>query len=294
MNKNKLILEMGFRGVSAKGQGVRPAPENPGKVLWSKDDIIEMVYDVAPTIFRKSNKDWWIGTNYDEEDFAQDAAMDMLKRYDSGYIDATSPNLKKIIYALLNNFFIFNKAKSFKRKRQELGLDSPIGGAALDQLGALDSEENYKDMVLDTELDPEERALLASAVNRGEKLINALLDELSVTEFSTRKHEYIGQLNGTPVSFSEKSLAELFLSGKTVNEIISIFDTDKKEDPSKARVIDRKVRTVVDKVADLINNMTEDDRFDIKVFLYSKISSKPSLPDGAMASWRNKNGSRKV
>lgn len=294
MDKNKLLLEKGFMGVNTKGSGKKPAPDNPGQVMWSEDDIIEMVYDVAPTIFRKSDKKWWVGTGYDEDDFTQDAVMYMIKKYNTNYIDVTSPNLKKIVYSLLNSFFIFNKAKSFKRKRTELDLDSTIGDPMLNPLGKLDFDEDYKDLIIDDNLNPEEEALLYSSIKNGKRIADNIIDGLSVVEFSSRKYTYRGSLAGKTVKFSEQSLAKLFLSGKTANEIIDIFNVDKKLSPNEAITITRKVNAVVNKIADIVNGLDKDARFDFKVYLYSIISGSSDFPKDEKELLAKNTGYKKV
>jgi hypothetical protein len=244
-------------------KGKKPEPFSPGNIIWDKDSVIDLVYEVAPKVFQ-IKRFWFDGTTYTQEDFTQDAALFIWEKMEEGYLDLTAPHLESIIFTLLSNYFIYNKARSLTREKNIHSLDDKISRDGSEE------ETSRIDTILDDNLTSEDIALISNAIIHGESIIKKLISELNLLPFQSRSKNYKGTFRGKSVELSERSLMRMFFSGMSLKQIQNAFDSNIATEYSKARLVEKKFKQTLEKMVRKINNLDEDDRFDVKLYALSK------------------------
>jgi hypothetical protein len=273
------LHEVDYSKLPGANKGKKPKVHDKDVQIYDEHDVIAMVYDVAPIIYKKKRK-WFYNTNYDLEDFVQDAAIHILERFREDYFDLSNPKLKSVIYTLIDGYFSLNKSRwDLRHSREELHLDA-VSDNEIEQ-------EQYVDLLLTKDLDPEEKYILEKAIKDGREITNKMINKLSDTVFQTRKYRYIGEFKGKNYPFSEKSLVLLFLEGLTLKDIQEVYKAELDRNYYKARLVERKLKQTLNKLAEMINALEDSKRFNVKVYLLNIGQKKNAFPDDFLDKNRN-------
>lgn len=229
--------------------------------VWSEEEFVAEVYKVAPIVYRGRS---WLGSKYSEDDFVQDAAVFMLEKFRDKYFDVTRDDLKPIIYRLLNGYFSLNKIKLKKRDRSTFSLNDIEKG-----LSGVHAEKEKIDFIYDKDLNAEEEINYNESVNSGKELLLGIIDTLEFQPFRSRKHTYKGRVGKKTIELTEANLARLVSSGYKLHDILKVYgyNVTNAGSTSQTTFIAHKVKNIIEKLANKVNELTITERRDVETFL---------------------------
>ena len=252
-----------FRGYkfAPKGKGQKAAIE-PGNVVWAEEDVVNVAYKAARSIYRKYS---WASSKYSEEDFIQDAAMSILKCFRDGYFTATTDNIYPIVYRLIDGYFVYNKLKKQKAEKCVLSLND---------LAPFSKYGNGEDIeLLETIADSSEQIIDNTVKERdaqiGKNILLKVIDTFETMPVRTRKHSYNGITGVSHIELSEYSIARLILDGNDLHDILNVFgfDISNSGSTSQTAYIAKIVKNVTDSLIEKIRALSSKDKESIADFL---------------------------
>lgn len=244
--------------------GVSESNKDPVELSkWNAETIVDAAYRVAPKVYYTKN---WKNTNYDLDDFVQDAAMYILELYNDRYFPLDRENIDGMIYKMLKTFS-FNKNRSLQNKASKT--------FSINSTDSDDKPSATTFLPADT-LDPSQEEALDYAKELLEEIVE---NDMKDQPFMTRKHTYRGKLDtwgDTGFELSEQNIAKLLLSGYGSTDIMNIYDSfaDNIGASSKATYVYKKVNHVIDKLADVINQKPDYERKAIADYMEQVLGSE--------------------
>jgi len=178
--------------------------------LHREDEVVKESYKAANTVYSNTN---WDGASGSREDFRQEAAMYIIKKFRSGYFDGSRKNLFPIIYRLIDGYFAYNTKKSMDRESLvETSLNRTFSTRH-------DSDIEYLQLLADTR----HRYAIEDVIH-GENCIVKIIGKLDPKPIPTRKHKYQCELDGKAHKLNEALVGALLVSGRDLHYILDIFD----------------------------------------------------------------------
>lgn len=234
------------------------------------NDLIEATYEIALSVYKKYS--WNDNTVYSLDDYKQDAAMEILRLFDSRFITPpregyTQTNLKTYVYSILDKFFTINLINTFKSKRFSMTI--PLEyiqmkmGEEADKLDLMSLLAANDPELVDNQLTPDD----FDNILRGRDAIERLLEnEFSVLPYNT-SHTYETDL-GYPLS--ELNIARYILLNYTPNNVVEEYQST--DNLSKSHYIRKQYTNVFTKLTELIKEklITQDEVTIKQVVLYLK------------------------
>lgn len=255
-------VELGGRTVSVKNS-VEDFDATQGE--WKETDVINATYKSAKILYyKKKSQGFWQGTNYTEDDFAQDAVLYILGLFRKQYFKTDYDTLEPIIYRMLAGHYVNNVREKELRlaHRNELSLNRTPNTSDYTDIEIVDTYASEETSSQDS---IEQQELIAY----GEELVNFIIDNLSFIQYPSRKHVYKGfEKDLGEINFSEASLAKLIFKGYNSAEIArDIYNKTALGTSSEATRITHKVSDVINKLAGIINDLEPEDREAIRAYM---------------------------
>jgi len=257
---NVKVSFRGYSNVAAKGSKERVVFDN-SKSKWTEDDVVGIAYKAARATYYQQS---WLGSKYDVDDFMQDAAIDILERFRTGYFDANRHDIFPIIFRLINGHFVFNEYKRRVKERRELALNAPAIGVKK----AGRRETTWLDLLAEPtrhDLD----FIKEEAAKEGTELIEAVIDQLDFRPFNTRKYTYSGIVKGMRVELTESLIAKLIFDGKDLHDILDVYghNVSNSGSTSQSAYLAKIVKQTTTRIVNAIKAMNDDEQECVKSYL---------------------------
>lgn len=232
-----------------------------------EEELVSAAYEIAEKMYNI----YWRELNslrVDKDDYLQDAVIYILDLYKKDYMkidDDKRPH--GMIFTMLKRFTKNYFQKSARvNKRNQLTLNRPMGEDETELLDKLPSNLGG---------DPEEIAIDQETYEEGEQLLYEIIEEFDVVPYRTTKHSYKGNhpILGKNLKLSEYNIGRLLLMGLDEYEILKVYNVYQKNigASSTATYVHRKVKNVIDKLADIIKQgYSEEEIESIRAYLAKK------------------------
>lgn len=237
-------------------------PEVPDN--YNVEHLIDIAYKVAPNIYYKRN---WSNTGMDQDEFVQQAAIYIFDKYNEGYFKGKQAHeITPMVIGMIQGWFIRNMHQTAvnKSKRQ----------TALNQVVSAEDDREAIDLLVDDDAITPDEYVSEADFRVAKKILNQLLKNFSDSPFPSRKHRYIADRIpgfGKNVEASERVLIDLVLRGRTVKEIANYYKSKDAGEyyshDSKASYISHKVSQAIDKLANMLNALDDDEQAMVKDYI---------------------------
>lgn len=251
-------------------------------IKHTDEDIADAVYRVAPKIYYKFRGRF--DRSYEKDDFVQDAYLHIKNLFDTGYIKPDRENIDGIIYSLLSSHFALNKIVNQKKDAERLSWDYQAssgedGGVYTSKIDMY-NKKVYGPRPDEKGLNPEQASKIDELVEHGKLIAEEIIDNMSFTEYSTKKHKYSGYSEEFgELKLSESVLAKLYLCGYTLQAVLEMFGFGIGDRHSQSSYITHKYQDVRNKVNDIIYSLDKYDKEALGAYVDSIESKGSSFQD---------------
>ena len=229
-----------------------------------EEEVINAAYEMASKMYNLYRRELK-SVRVEKDDYMQDAVMYILNLYNKDYMQVDDDkDPKGIIFTMLKRFTKNQLQTNAKLKnRSQLTLDKPMSDE--------DGSSSPLELVPSEDEEPEEVAIAKENLLEGESILYDIIEELDVVPYKAIKHNYVGShpILGSDLKLSEYNIGRLLLLGQNEYDILRIYNvyTNNIGTSSKATFVQRKVKKVIDKLADIVNSLSAEERQSVKEYL---------------------------